>query len=181
MKRLSLLFIFSCFFFSLPSWAQSEQFSMRQVACGLSQPWEIKFGPDGALWVTEAHSYELTRVDPVTGTAQVLLDLSNRKNFPNFNQATTWPQGGLQGIAFHPNFNSFPYVYIAYVYQFNGCLPDTAGCYFRTRIARYNYDMVTRTLSNERIVSDTIPGSSDHNGGRLVIGPVAAWDTCFIA
>ena len=173
MKRLSLLFI--CLLaLAAQSLAQTEHFSMRQLACGLSQPWEIKFGPDGALWVTEAHSYQITRIDPVSGNAQLVIDLSSRKNFPNFNQAATWPQGGLQGLAFHPNFNSFPYVYVAYVYQFNGCLPDTAGCYFRTRISRYNYDMSTGAMTNERIVSDTIPGSSDHNGGRLVIGPVSA-------
>ncbi len=173
MKKLSLLSAFMLLLMT-PLLAQNEQFSMRQLACGLSQPWEIKLGPDGALWVTEAHSYQITRVDPVTGVATLLIDLSNRKNFPNQNAAPTFPQGGLQGIAFHPNFNSNPYVYVAYVHQFNGCLPDTQGCYFKTRIVRYNYDIATRSLMNERIVSDTIPGSNDHNGGRLVIGPIAS-------
>lgn len=155
------------------SFAQNEQFIMRQLACGLSQPWEIKFGPDGFLWVTEAHSYQITRVDPVTGNAQLLIDLSNRKNFENFTGADVWPQGGLQGIAFHPNFNTNPYFYVAYVYDFDSCLSDTRGCFFKTKIVRYNYNMGTNVLSNETVLIDTIPGSSDHNGGRLVVGPAA--------
>lgn len=176
MKKWCVFSFFTFLFlsFSPRCHAQGETFGMRQLACGLSQPWEIKFGPDGWLWVTEAHSYQITRVDPATGTTELLVDLSARKNFPNFSQATTWPQGGLQGLAFHPNFNSNPYVYVAYVYQFNGCLSGTGGCYFRTKIVRYNYDMGTKTLSNEKVVIDTIPGSSDHNGGRLVTGSFAA-------
>lgn len=146
---------------------------MRQLSCGLSQPWEIKFGPDGYLWVTEANSYQITRVDPATGAAELLADLSVRKNFPNYASAPTFPQGGLQGIAFHPDFANNPHVYVAYVYRFDGCLPGTDGCFFKTKIVRYDYDMTTKSLLNERIITDTIPGSSDHNGGRLVIGPAA--------
>ncbi|MDQ3142723.1 MAG: PQQ-dependent sugar dehydrogenase [Bacteroidota bacterium] len=175
MKRLHLPFLFSIFLLLLSSclFSQNEKFTMRQLACGLSQPWEIKFGPDGFLWATEAHSYQITRIDPATGNAELLIDLSAKKNFPNFNLATKFPQGGLQGIAFHPSFNTNPYFYVAYVYRFDGCLPDTLGCYFKTKIVRYFYDMRTKTLSNEMVIVDTIPGSTDHNGGRLAIGPIS--------
>lgn len=153
--------------------AQNEQFSMRQLACGLSQPWEIKFGPDGFLWVTEANSYQITRIDPNTGDATLLIDLSDKKNFPDYNEADEWPQGGLQGFAFHPDFANKPYFYLSYVYQFDGCLPDTQGCYFKTKLVRYDYNMANQTLTNEVVIIDTLPGSTDHNGGRLVIGPIS--------
>ncbi len=181
MKQLliSLLFFAFLLSFRTVSQAQNEPFEMRQLACGLSQPWEIKFGPDGFLWVTEAHNYQITRVDPVTGDAEMLIDLSNKKNFPNFNEAETWPQGGLQGFAFHPDFENNPYFYLSYVYYFDECRPDTQGCYFKTKIVRYNYDMQNRVLSNEMVIVDTIPGSTDHNGGRLVVGPPGA-DTQFL-
>lgn len=172
-KNTLLRLLFSTFSLLCVSnlFSQNEQFNMRQLACGLSQPWEIKFGPDGYLWVTEAYSYEITRVDPETGDAEMLIDLSNKKNFPDYHEAETWPQGGLQGIAFHPDFENNPYFYVAYVYQFDQCLPDTMGCYFKTKIVRYNYDMTNRVLSNETVIVDTIPGSTDHNGGRLVVSP----------
>lgn len=151
--------------------AGAQQFNMRQLSCGLSQPWEIKMGPDNWLWVTEARSYQLNRVDPTTGNTELLLDLSGKKNFPDAWAATTFPQGGLQGFAFHPDFATNPYIYISYVHRFDSCKAGTGGCFFKTRLVRYNYDMATKAFSNETIITDTIPGSSDHNGGRIVIGP----------
>lgn len=167
----SLLFVIFLLSFSSYSFSQDEAFSMRQVACGLSQPWEITFGPDGYLWATEAHSYQITRINPATGSTQLVVDLSGEKNFPNFNEAEEWPQGGLMGMAFHPDFENHPYFYVAYVFRFGGCMPQTQGCFFQTKIVRYDYDMNTQSLSNEMVISDTIPGSTDHNGGRMAIGP----------
>jgi PQQ-dependent dehydrogenase (s-GDH family) len=181
MKRMNLRLFFTvciCVMAYLTH-AQSESYTTRQLACGLSQPWEIKFGPDGWLWVTEAHSYQLSRVDPSTGNTEMMLDISNKKNFPNFDPDTTWPQGGLQGFAFHPDFNNNPYIYIGYVYHFDSCAAAKGGCFFKTKIVRYNYDATTKVFSNETVITDAIPGSSDHNGGRLVVGP-AGGSTNFI-
>lgn len=177
---LRLTRLLCCILLATNAFAQNEPYTMRQLACGLSQPWEIKFAPDGWLWVTEANSYQLSRVDPASGTTELLLDLSAKKDFPNFNQATTWPQGGLQGFAFHPDFANNPYVYIGYVHHFDSCASGTGGCFFKTKIVRYNYNMATKVFSNETVINDTIPGSSDHNGGRLVIGPATASGTNYI-
>lgn len=171
MKPLSLRFLLTFFVCLSASITHAQTYTTRQLACGLSQPWEIKFGPDGWLWTTQAHSYQLSRIDPVNGTVEMMLDLSAKKNFPNFAQATEWPQGGLQGFAFHPGFSSNPYIYIAYVHRFDSCASGTNGCFFKTRIVRYNYDMGTKAFTNETVMIDTLPGSNDHNGGRLVIGP----------
>jgi PQQ-dependent dehydrogenase (s-GDH family) len=178
MRKTALRLVFTAFISALASFAhaQSEPYITRQVACGLSQPWEIKFGPDGWLWVTEANSYQLSRVDPATGTTQMMLDLSGKKNFPDFQTATTWPQGGLQGFAFHPNFANTPYIYIGYVYDFDSCAAGTGGCFFKTKIVRYEYDTAAKMFANETVITDAIPGSSDHNGGRLVIGPAGGTD-----
>jgi PQQ-dependent dehydrogenase (s-GDH family) len=168
---LSLIFLISlcCF-----TYAQDEKFNMRQLACELSQPWEITMGPDGYIWVTEAHSYQIRRVDPISGVALLMLDLSGKKNFPDFNEADEWPQGGLQGMAFHNRFETNPYVYIAYVYDFDSCGTGINGCFFKTKIVRYTYNMNTFTFTDETVVADSLPGSTDHNGGRLAIGPDSA-------
>ena len=43
----------------------------------LNFPWEITYGPDGNLWVTEAQGYRLNKIDPNTpNTKTVVLDLS---------------------------------------------------------------------------------------------------------
>ena len=155
--------------------AQNESFQLRQVACDLEQPWEITYGPDNQLWVTESRDYKLLRIDPNTGNQSVVLDATNLKNFPN-NQ-DPWPQGGFTGVALHPDLlNGKPYVYVAYVYEYNGCQPNDQGCFFKSKIARYNYNASNGTVSNEQVLLDNIPGSNDHNGGRLIITEMGGVD-----
>ena len=164
-----------------------ERFSVRIVANKLSDPWEITYGPDNQLWVTEARGYRVSRIGPISGKKTVLLDLNADRNFPSYDKmpkevsgGKPWPQGGLMGMALHPQLlKGKPYVYLAYIYQFNGanaagdgCLVNNGGCYFKTKIVRYTYNAVTLKLTNPAVLCDTIPGSSDHNGGRLLIAPV---------
>jgi PQQ-dependent dehydrogenase (s-GDH family) len=146
-------------------------FTMRTVRTGMLMPWEITYGPDNFLWTTEARGYKVSRVNPANGTTNVLLDLTNNKNFANFPPVS--PQGGLMGLALHPQLlTGKPYVYLAYVYQFDGCQAGTDGCFFKTKVVRYTYNAGLQTLTDETILCDTIPGSSDHNGGRMTIGQI---------
>lgn len=163
-----------------------ERFRVCTVASGLSDPWEVSYGPDGYLWVTEARGYRVSRIHVATGVKTVLLDLTTMRGFPRYDliaeeksDGKPWPQSGLMGMALHPNLlKGSPYVYIAYLYAFegaqrsgDGCLPGLGGCFFTTRIARYIYDSAAQRLTNPVIVCDTIPGSNDHNAGRLLIAP----------
>ena len=42
-------------------------FSGEVLTTGLESPWEITWGPDGFLWITERVGKRVTRVDPTTG------------------------------------------------------------------------------------------------------------------
>lgn len=68
---------------------RGEVFTARVVARQLSDPWEITYGPDNYLWVTEAHGYRVSRIDPATGTKTVLLDLSPERQFPHYDKIPT--------------------------------------------------------------------------------------------
>jgi PQQ-dependent dehydrogenase (s-GDH family) len=143
---------------------------MRQVKCGLEMPWEITYGPDNAIWATESRGYRVSRINPQTGVSSVILDLSNNKNFTNYPPLS--PQGGLMGLALHPNLlTGKPYVYLAYVYRYDGGAEPT-GYFFKTKVVRYTYNANAQTLTNEEVMCDTIPGSNDHNGGRMTIANV---------
>ena len=164
-----------------------ETFSMRVVAANLSDPWEVTYGPDNFLWVTEAKGYKVSRIDPVNGAKTVLLDLSGERQFPRYDKlqketgGKPWPQGGLMGLALHPQLlGGKPYVYLAYHYRFRGaadsgrgCALNFSGCYFTVRIVRYQYDRASQKLLHPVILCDTVPASSDHNGGRMLVAPVA--------
>jgi PQQ-dependent dehydrogenase (s-GDH family) len=175
---------------------RGEVFTARVVARQLSDPWEITYGPDTYLWMTEAHGYRVSRIDPATGTKTVLLDLSHERQFPRYDKipdsvdgGKPWPQGGLMGMALHPQLlQGKPYVYLAYLYRFAGAsqpgkggAPNYGGYFFTTRVVRYEYQLQTQTLARPVVLCDTLPGSSDHNGGRLAIAPVAGHDYLFYA
>jgi PQQ-dependent dehydrogenase (s-GDH family) len=161
----------------------SPAFDIRIIADKLSDPWEITCGPDEQLWVTESKGYRVLQIDPKTGNRKVLLDLNREKNFARYDKIADakdggkpWPQGGLMGLALHPLLlQGKPYVYLAYIYHFKGA--DAAGdgkqgkegYQYLMKVVRFSYDLKDHKLVNGITISDTIPASNDHNGGRLAI------------
>jgi glucose/arabinose dehydrogenase len=145
----------------------------------LADPWEITYGPDNYLWVTEAKGYKLNRIHPVTGVKQVVLDISQNSTF--FSSPTdqafncqfsngAGAQGGFAGMALHPKFldASSPqnYVYISYVHS------NPSSAVFVNRIVRFFYNTSTSKLESPVSICDTIPGSQDHNSQRMIITPM---------
>ena len=201
MKYLYCLATTIALIFSATAFSQNESFSKRVVNSSytLNSAWEITYGPNDSLWVTENRAYLVSRINIATGSKTILLDLLGSAGDPqiNFAEVATggngkknstvvkrvvpaiWPQGGLMGMALHPALysadpavrNANPWVYIAYVYYYfnNGTCSSNTPCYFYTKIVRYKYS--GNTLSNSTTILDSIPGSNDHNSGRLKIGP----------
>jgi len=50
-----------------------EPFTRRVLTSGLGNPWEVTWGPDGFLWVTERTAFKVTRIDPKDGSTRVAL------------------------------------------------------------------------------------------------------------
>jgi aldose sugar dehydrogenase len=159
---------------------------------GLSYPWEITYGPDDSLWITEAHRYRVWKIHPGNKGNRILLDLSSLATFDYYDMPNGYPapQGGLMGMALHPLLLSGkPYVYLAMVYDVYGTTgsPNNSACagagsvtnqpcYFKTKILRYTYNTATHTLGSPTIVIDGLMGSNDHNSGRLKVSPVPESD-----
>ena len=173
----------------LVGWAQDkqEQFEKSILAKGLKDPWSIAYGPDQYLWVTESKSYRLLRIDPTSGKVDTIADLSRERRFPRYDnlpdslhEGKPWPQGGLMGLALHPQLlKGKPYIYVAMVYDFegreregDGRHQEDQGYHFKTKIIRYTYLPSSNSLTNPQVICDSIPGSNDHNGGRLHLSPV---------
>jgi PQQ-dependent dehydrogenase (s-GDH family) len=144
---------------------------------GMNTPWEVVYGPDDSLWVTAAHDYKVWKIHPGNKGVRLLLDLNSNKDFTN---PTAWPQGGLMGLAIHPQFYSGkPWVYIAYVYHLIGCGTASNGmsyCSYNTKISRYSYSFSSGTLIYIDDVVTGLNGSSDHNSGRIRINPLPESD-----
>jgi len=165
---------------------RGEHFAVRVLASHLSDPWSVVYGPDRYLWITEEKTYRVSRLDPSTGRRQVVLDLAGDRHFPRYDSIgeeqteKPWPEGGLMGLAVHPGLlKGKPWVYLVYIYKFqgvdslgSGCSLHHRGCYFTTKLVRYTWDSGRGQLVDPVILCDTIPGSSDNNAGRLLIAPV---------
>ena len=101
--------------------SQNSTFAKRKIIDSLNSPWEIIYGSNDSLRVTECNSYLLKKISVKNLGYTTLLDLSKNKNFnPNIGRPL---QGGLMGMALHPEiFKLKPdkkkfWVYLAYVYS----------------------------------------------------------------
>jgi PQQ-dependent dehydrogenase (s-GDH family) len=140
----------------------NERFTMRVVTSGLAAPWEVAYGPDRALWVTEREGNRVVRIDPADGSRAVLLTV------PDVYRSVL--QDGLLGLALHPDFSRTPagdFVFLSFTYDED---PGTAVA-SRLAIRRYRYDATARALVDPVDVLRGLPAHDDHVGGRLVIGP----------
>lgn len=123
------------------------------IAKGLDTPWAIVFLSDGNMLVTER-----------PGRVRLVDTQGNLKPEPIaiINQVKEIGEGGLLGVALHPDFSSNNYVYLYYTYSSK---KDNS----LNKVVRMIYK--SNTLTDEQTIVDNIPGNSNHNGGRIKFGP----------
>jgi PQQ-dependent dehydrogenase (s-GDH family) len=139
-----------------------ERFSMRVLTSGLEGPWEIAWGPDQQLWVTERQGRRVVRVNPADGSRSVVVSI------PEVHQGVS--QDGLLGLAFHADLlrgTGNDFVYVVFTYD------DAPGPALARRMAirRYRYDQGRRALVEPIDILTGLPTHDDHVGGRLAFGP----------
>jgi PQQ-dependent dehydrogenase (s-GDH family) len=139
-----------------------ERFAMRVVTTGLEIPWEVTWGPDNQLWVTERRGKRVTRVNPADGVKSIAVRI------PEVHESVG--QDGLLGMALHPELlrgTGNDYVYVAFTYD------DAPGPTLLRRIAirRYTYDSRSRALNAPLDILTGLPSHDDHIAGRLIFGP----------
>lgn len=120
---------------------------------GIDIPWEIIWGPDDYIWMTERYG-RVSRLDPETGTRTTILDLTNTV-YDN-------SEAGLLGMVLHPDFENTPQVFLAYTYYSSG---------IKERVVRYDYNSNTQMLENPLTLVQGINGNTTHVGCRLLILP----------
>ncbi len=130
---------------------QTARPDIEVIAKNLNIPWEIAFLPNGDMLVTERPGRVLIvsqdgRVAPLTGLETSVKRLG---------------EGGLLGLALHPNFaaNGFVYLY----------LMTGSGGKLVSRVERYKLE--DETLTARAVILDGIPGAAYHDGGRIAFGP----------
>lgn len=134
----------------------SSTLIINEVASGLDVPWELTYGTDQHLWFTEQRG-TVNRLNPETGQSSVILRIPD----VHYKKST-----GLLGMALHPNWKKTPYVYVFYNFSY---LNKDKNDVILSRVVRYTWNK--KTLVTPKILLDSIPGKTFHNGSRLLITP----------
>jgi glucose/arabinose dehydrogenase len=128
-----------------------KDFVTKTLTTGLDTPWSLAFLPDNSLLVTERPG-RVQRVNKDGSTTTI----------GTIDDVVESGEGGLLGLAVHPDFETNKYIYLYYTYQATG--ENTLN-----RVVRYTLE--NNTLSERTIITDRIPGALFHNGGRIKFGP----------
>jgi PQQ-dependent dehydrogenase (s-GDH family) len=123
---------------------------MRVLTSGLSNPWELLWGPDNFLWVTEKTGKKIDRINPDNGAINTVLTVPE--------VSASGAQDGLLGMAIDGDA-----LFVIYTY---GPTVDLHG-----KIVRYRYNKAAATLTDPVEILNNLPAGPDHDAGRLVIGP----------
>ncbi len=166
MKKISILFTFTLFTQVL----LGQLFYRTELNTPLTTPWEIQYGPDNMLWITEDGA-KISRVDPSSGSKQIVYtapDYFPGSPLENNTLCTSTAIGkGTMGMALHPDFLNPSNAYIYYFYSYNNgtsSAPDT-----RYKIRRLTWNAGTQTVVGFTDIVTGISNGYDHFGGRLLI------------
>lgn len=114
-------------------------------------PWEMVYGPDSYIWFTE-RAGKISRLNPKNGVIALVHTIT---------EVTSTGEGGLLGMALHPDFTANPYVYVIYDYG--------SGSNYKGKVMRFTFN--NGVLTEPLVLLDKIPASSNHDGSRLLITP----------
>ena len=132
-----------------PNLQESGNETIQILATNLEKPWALAFADD-KIFITER-----------TGKIKVIeSDVMLEEPLATFRTATIF-DGGLLGIAAHPNFTNNHFLYVYYTYEENGNLWN--------KILKITES--DNKLKDAITILDKIPGSRFSNGGVMKFGP----------
>lgn len=122
------------------------------IAENLDTPWGLVFLPDGNILVTERPG-RVRIIEKGVLSPTPVLSISTIKELG---------EGGLLGITLDPKFSDNHQVYLYYTYS-------SSGSTVYNKVVRMTYK--DASLTDENVLVDDIPSSSNHDGGRIKFGP----------
>lgn len=122
------------------------------VAESLEVPWSIEFTSRGDMLVTE-RTGKLLKVNQENSTYTEIQNVEGVEHRG---------EGGLLGMALHPDFSQNRFIYLYMTTEMNQGMLEN-------RVVRYQLE--NNSLSNSEVIIDGLPGAPYHDGGRIAFGP----------
>lgn len=127
------------------------KFKVETVLSNLEIPWSIVFDQAGTMYFTERPG-RLQMLRKGEGKPTLIAEIEEVRHRG---------EGGLMGLALHPNFHSNGWLYLSYTFSGTGGLAN--------RVVRYQ--LKDGKLTDRKEIVPQLPGSSVHNGCRIRFGP----------
>lgn len=136
---------------------------VETLAEGIEIPWGMAFASDGTCFLSERVGrlarYESGTLETVAEPEAVTEQASSVAPGEDGGWWDGGGEGGLLGIALHPNYPDVPVLYGFYTYGSEN---------LRNRLSLFELD---GDDPEETVVVDGLPGEDYHNGARLAFGP----------
>lgn len=147
----------------------SQTFNRFELSTTVSTPWEILYGSDNFLWITESGG-KVSRIDPSNGNKTIVYTAPDYFGGSPLEDSPLCPNlsigSGTLGLALHPDFSNSTSSYIYFVYSYNsGTAPAPAT---KFRIKRLKWDASSNTVVSDTNIVNLITTGYDHLGGRLM-------------
>ncbi|WP_336035205.1 PQQ-dependent sugar dehydrogenase [Halobacterium yunchengense] len=157
---------------SHPVEAPNLDVETETVVEGLKIPWDLAFAPNGDLFISErvGRISRYTSDDLETVATPEVID---HADWVAPGEENGWwkagSEGGLMGLAVHPNYPDVPLVYA--IYTHDGGPAVSGNDPFVNRLSYFDVS-ADDPADAETVVVDDIPGNEIiHNGARLAFGP----------
>ncbi|TDH21659.1 hypothetical protein EXU57_19345 [Segetibacter sp. 3557_3] len=147
----------------------APEFSRTLLTRGLNRPWEMLYGPDDMLWITQSNG-RISRVNPNSGIVSPVYTAPDYfGGDPSMDVALlcgTYPvSAGTYGMGLHPDFINVPFIY--YIYSYNAGTGSAPLSKFKVR--RLTWNPITKTASNPLDIIPDLPLDLSHDGMRMLI------------
>ncbi len=140
-----------------------------ELATQVSTPWELFYGPDSMLWVTESNG-RVSRIDPETGNKTLIYTANDYFGGSPSENSTLCPNlsigAGTLGLALHPDFKTPGFSFIYFMYSYNSGTSGSPATRFKIR--RLEWDPTTEQVIAYQDIVSGISSGFDHLGGRLL-------------
>ncbi len=167
--KLNRLFFAVIICFSLFTKLSAQSFTRTELPTPLTNPWEITYGPDNFLWLTESGG-KVVRVDPASGAKTTVFTAADYFGGAPSEALSTCFQpnigAGTLGLTLHPDFLTVGSSYIYFVYSYNSGTTQAPATKFK--IVRLTWNSVSSSVTASLNLVTSLPTSYDHLGGRLL-------------
>jgi len=146
---------------------QAQDFSRSRISADLENPWEITYGPDDHLWISEKGG-KVVRVNPESGEATVVFTAAD---YFAGSAAERAPCGlgigrNTFGLALHPDFLNPANAFVYLIYSYNSGTAETPATLYK--IVRLQWGAAAgAVVASEDLVTELANGF-DHFGGRMI-------------